>query len=261
MERGSGDEHFPSFLPPTKARETSMSIFSIFNGNKKAMPSNEWLKDPQTPPFTPDLHFFERRPYTLFFEYSDLQDRMPKHQMVSPYFTTPAYTAERYGCLNHSEDPKAIAFDDHFKERPIRRQKIRGELYAIKLPAPILIDSYRQNGVQFERRRVKVLYPIVREPESHRERTREETVICSAFAWMYFGKPDYWSDQINWDASFYKGRRGSMFPESKVYTDLRAEFNNHYFFTLNDIINHTRDDRCFTHLHRNLSDDRKQSAA
>src|SRR6266478_2875097 len=126
-----------------------------FFNNGGGIPSTEWLQNAQVPPCTPDLVQFERREYSLFFEYGDLQDKMPKHQMVSPYYSTSAYTTEKYGLIKQCiyDDTYPIAFNDHFRDRPIKRQKIKGELYAVKMPNAILVDSYRQNGVFFQRRR------------------------------------------------------------------------------------------------------------
>lgn len=228
-----------------------MGLFDAFNG----MPSRAWLNDQQTPPFTPDLYLFEQGQYHLFFEYGDLQDRMPKHQMVNPYATLVAYTVEKYGLITQfaQDEPYPLAFEDKFSNRIIRRQKIKGELYAVQKKNVILIDSYRENGLKFHRHRVKLILPWFRSPETHREKLSGQPQPIVVTAWMYFGVPVYWDRQIVWDASFYRGRRGSLFPEVKVYTDSNAAFNNHYHFTRSDLSSH-KDGRCFLYHHRHIAD-------
>jgi gamma-glutamylcyclotransferase (GGCT)/AIG2-like uncharacterized protein YtfP len=199
------------------------------------------------PPHTPDLWKLEQSEYQLVFEYGDLQNRMPKHQMVQPYSAYTAFTNEKFAVFNsHCEDESyPVAFKSTFmdvQKRPMRRSKVRGELFAVKAKNLMLIDSYRQNGVQFERKRVRVVTPMI----------DTEGKNMTADAWMYLGKLDNWKDKIEWDRDFTKGR-GNLFHSLPVQIDNNPTFNNHIHFTPKDLKNGVQN-KCYVYFHKKLPD-------
>lgn len=203
------------------------------------LPTKEWLdKEVNYPPHTPDFWRLEQQDFTLIFEYGDLQDRMPKHQMVNPYYSTAAFTVNKFPVLKQYavEDPFPLAFRSRIPGRKIQHSKIRGELYAVPPVNHVLIDSYRRNGVYFDRERVKVLTPSVNEEGKH----------LTFLAWMYFAREEHWSNMLTWDSSFYK-RGGGLFTPLSQFKHNETDFNNHVRFTPKDIFVPKRT-KCFLNL-------------
>lgn len=203
------------------------------------LPDQEWLsKEVAFPPHTPDFWKLEQQDFTLIFEYGDLQDRMPKHQMVNPYYSTSAFTVNKFPVLKQYavEEPFPLAFRHNIPGRKIQHSKIRGELYAVPPVNHVLIDSYRRNGLLFERERVKVLTPSVNEAGKH----------LSFVAWMYFAREEHWSDMLVWDSNFYK-RGNGLFTPLNQHKHNETDFNNHVRFSPKDL-NVPKKQKCFISL-------------
>lgn len=81
---------------------------------------------------------------------------------------------------------------------PVEPARIRGELWKIHPEQFILLDSYKQNGIQFRRQRVQVILPAA--PVGWRTRdypiVGDFTIHGITPAWMYMGLQKHWDDQI-----------------------------------------------------------------
>ena len=215
-------------------------VSSILGRDTSIIPANlEWPdkawheRENQMPPYTPDILELEKKGYHWVFEYGDLQARMPKHNMINAAYSCTAYTVNKYAVLKQSavEEPFPIAFEHDVPGRKVPHSKIRGELYAVPLSNHLLIDSYRQNGVYFYRRRIKVLVPEQTQTKGGdiRNVTRD--------AWMYLGNKDYWTNMLVWDSQFYRGRAEGrdLFTPLKTFKHPSSPFNNHARFLADDL--------------------------
>lgn len=172
--------------------------------------------------FTPDIALLEQSEFQRVFIYGEMQRGhrscvlLPEDlaQKDSICYTDSYFILwkKHLGKASH-----AIATDvsELWKKpdwaTPIRA-RIQGELYATYSSHIPILDIYYQNGVEFERRRVKILRPwrhIVRAKDGfplngqHLESFKARGIVhsmrgCTVLdAWMYTAIPEYWSGQLS----------------------------------------------------------------
>lgn len=81
---------------------------------------------------------------------------------------------------------------------PVEAARIRGELWKIHPEQFILLDSHKQNGIQFRRQRIQIILPAA--PVGWRAKSYpivgQFTVHATVPTWVYIGIKDYWDAQI-----------------------------------------------------------------
>lgn len=170
-----------------------------------------------TPAYTLDVAELERRMFTFVFVADECMYGHRKHDLVStgasgykPFFT--CYTDQNMAMLVKEMDGQnyPIVFDglDDPSLPPWAQRKARvyGELYALRGCSVIELDNYKQNGVRFTRKWVKVTIPYFKR---HRKSTqtyngtwnyeysRSKDYLLTIDAQMYVGRQDYWLDQLS----------------------------------------------------------------
>jgi len=183
-------------------------------------------------PYTTDEYKLDQKPYHWVLEYGELMNGMPMHDVIGGTPVSPGFTDQKFimWINKESEIPAAIRMKINF---PAMRAKVAGELYPMTKREIIDLDIYRQNGVLFNRKFIKVLLPDG----------------SPTHAWVYIGGKKL-EEQIKWDIDFYRGRNGSHFCVGKTLDN--PKLGTYYY--LNATTDLTRDDTCFLHLHKNLSD-------
>lgn len=146
-------------------------------------------------PYTPDLPALEQRERHWVFICCDLKLRLPRDYMierepdVSSAFTEKSFVMWKKKLGNQSYPiPLENTFDDPFGQHPPLR--IQGELYLLTPSQIILLDNLRLNGVEFERKRVKIIVPF-------RKGRLYKTFTKRVEAWMYIGRSSYWDELID----------------------------------------------------------------
>lgn len=167
--------------------------------------------------FTPDIAELERSEFQRVFIYNEMKYAHRSHSFLPETLAerdATCYT-ESYFTLHKKRLGKAsqaIATDSDLWPHPCGptadRAKIQGELYVICSSHLSVLDTYHQNTVEFERRRVRILRPwrsIVRAKdgfplngqilESFKARGIVHSMRgCATMdAWMYVGRQEYWS--------------------------------------------------------------------
>jgi gamma-glutamylcyclotransferase (GGCT)/AIG2-like uncharacterized protein YtfP len=156
-----------------------------------------------TSPYSPDMGLLQEHQRCLIFVFDDMMAGMRNADLIVETSVTGrwplahVYTEDKFyfwkkdlGALSYpiALDKPVSGYTEfrHDKEPG----KIWGELYAIRPSAFNKLDTERENGVQYTRRRVNVkcyythANPI---PEIR------ETILP---AWMYVGNHEYWDDQL-----------------------------------------------------------------
>lgn len=171
--------------------------------------------------FTPDYPILSQKKSQLLFVPDDMMQLQPRHELVvygSRHGFRPldyGYTSKKFSFVKKELGLESfpVALDLRQREDlPLfmgETHRIRGEIYAICSKHFLTLDRYKQNGVQFERRRVNInvgsqkLYRIPRKGDFGKpafdkiydhELGRQE--MCSVECWMYIGREDYWRDQL-----------------------------------------------------------------
>lgn len=200
------------------------------------------------PHFTKDWQQLQHSPGWTFFEYGELKKGMPRHEHLNCVPRSHAYTVHTcpLWMMNDRQDAFPIAAHIH-PELGTRRSHIQGELYQLPTETIPHLDAYRQNGVQFNRKRITVMLP--------------SGVEIKAFA--YVGNKKFWDPMFDWERDFYRGRGESAF--SLIHP---KPVGNTTFWSSNFTKNQLTEKRlskCFMGLYANgLSTDRdapRQQAA
>lgn len=81
---------------------------------------------------------------------------------------------------------------------PVEPARIKGELWSIRPSQFIMLDSHKQNGIQFRRHRVKIILPVrdVGWKNKNCPIITADYVRATVPAWLYIGINDYWDAQI-----------------------------------------------------------------
>jgi gamma-glutamylcyclotransferase (GGCT)/AIG2-like uncharacterized protein YtfP len=154
-----------------------------------------------TSPYSPDMGLLQEHQRILIFVFDDMMQGKTNADLIVATSVTGrwplanAYTEDKFyfwkkdlGKMSYPVAlEKPVSGFTRFDATPA---KIWGELYAIRPTSFNLLDTERENGLQYTRRRVKVRVPYIYSkpiPE-----IRE--VILEPF--MYIGNHEYWDDQL-----------------------------------------------------------------
>jgi hypothetical protein len=195
--------------------------------------------------FTPDIDQLERSEFQRVFIYNEM-----KHGHRAAGFL-PETIAERdatcytdaYFVMHKKRLGKAsqaIATDGDVwplaNGGTAERARIQGELYIVASKHIPVLDTYHQNTLEFERRRVRILRPwrhVVRAKDGFPlngqmlDTFKARGIVhsmrgCATMdSWMYVGNPNYWGEQVSWN-----------FKTVSQFTSPNEKWlNNYYAFT------------------------------
>lgn len=195
------------------------------------IPSEDWFQSAREQSIrTPDIAKLEEYEYQLLFACDETQTKHLKHTLIEDgNYVCPAFTQASFNYWL-PETPfmppvpmEGTGYGKYMMPNAPPTAKIKGELHAIRPYQFKELDRYKENGVQFIRRRVKLIVPYravkwLRDPavapfdmeEADIERgnpyitngnvpsvyaTKEMVVVVRAH--MYIGIPEYWDKLIS----------------------------------------------------------------
>lgn len=166
--------------------------------------------------FTPDIAKLEQYSHQLYFACDETQAGHFQHKYIQDgEFKYPAFTQQSFnywdgGPVLGAVPMKATGYQNALPNFP-PIAKIKGMVYKITVPELIKLDSYKENTVQFQRERIRLIVPHralkwVHDREAEKDQfdfiaenslglTKERVAIIRA--WMYIGRPEYWDKVIN----------------------------------------------------------------
>jgi len=172
--------------------------------------------------FTPDIAELEEHMAHVFFACDSLMTGCRNHNMLQDgKFKGRAFTLNGFKFYQKRTDGTAIPMGG--KDKPdLNFTRIKGEVHLVSSLMLCQLDTMMQNGVQFRRKRVEILYPyrehelvkigdeevlrdlprgsITTKPEQGLRHYVSDERIVRLWAFMYVGVPNYWDDLI--DAGF-----------------------------------------------------------
>lgn len=208
------------------------SLSRILSGNSD-LPTVSWIKERQKKTlYTPDISLLEKRPFQWLFEYGEAQPKHPEFKThleghVADAPPMAAFTLNDFTCykqkLGKLSFPVALP-EKHFNTHHCQ---VRGNLIGVRSTRFLKLDEHRQNGVAFQRHRIKVAVPhfYMVENKGTQGLTR---VVCEPAlfsAWMYIGVPEYWNEVLD---------NGLITGNLSTYGDLEATIPQYYQFTRRD---------------------------
>ena len=204
-------------------RKQAQLTAEIFDVSQKEMQiRNLIIEDHKKWEFTPDypkLSQVKAHPIFVPDDYAQLQ---PNHNLVTDgsitggfYPLDYGYTSKRFSFIKKELGLQSFPIALDLRETGDLptfmgvAHRIRGEIYFIRSSQFLILDRHRQNGVQFERRRINInvgsrkLYRIPRKGDFGKPQFEKiydhhlgPEEMCSVSCWMYFGKEEYWRDQL-----------------------------------------------------------------
>jgi hypothetical protein len=163
----------------------------------------EYLSNMEPARFSPDLHKLCEHYIQLLFVMDQLNvdDKELLNKDVALKLGY-GFTAEKYSFWRKKLGRESFGIPlENCKFHAVPVARIKGTLYAISVPQFYeKLDFYYQNGVLYERKRIRTVIPYVREIIKHDGTIELDRRSCFVRAWAYFGKKDYWYSQL--DAGF-----------------------------------------------------------
>ena len=177
--------------------------------------------------FTPDIALLESHMSQFLFVCDHWHTRHWGHGMIAEYSVPlgTVFTQDPFVMYKHKMGPESWAVP--LEDSPIAapRAHIRGELHAITPSVRFVeLDTDRQNGVIFYRKRVTVLMPYYVDAwYKEGGRSRSPLRLQNLRAWMYIGVPEYWDKKI--DEDFF------LFDPVRTFEPKNPELPPYYSFT------------------------------
>lgn len=165
----------------------------------------DWLHESRLDAsFTPDIAKLERYKYQLIFVYDETMFGHPQAQLLKDKASllSKAITKNQYTMWKRKlgKETYPVAMDKKFHN--LLSAPIKGELYRMRPKHFIELDSYKDNGVRYYRKRIDIVVPwkeVVRHKTTNVVITKAERKT-EVKAWMYIGVPDFWEEVL--DAGF-----------------------------------------------------------
>jgi hypothetical protein len=184
----------------------------MFEGLKKLMkhPSLDLSLPPAT---TQDLCQLENHEYHYLFDHNNV--------VHSPCAFNYVFTDQRFYMWqqNHMEGtPHLILRNNIHPALLSRRARIRGKVHTVTAKEILAVDKKVENGVKYERRRVRLIIPINKDVQQNRYDAFSPVYLT---AWIYLDNQQYWQDKFQYDANIWRGRRDSAYMPAKAWLDNR----------------------------------------
>jgi hypothetical protein len=219
-----------------------MSWFS----KKSDAPSLAWMEEAaKESQFTPDLSQLMKSQFQLLFIYDRMMRGFPDYGKVDTHsvYQATAYTEGKFSMIKRELGGESypVAFDQMIRlkdweildivmqdtVREIARlhshvprpQLVKGQLHAVRPYHFLELDKLMQNGVIFQRKRVKLITPY-RKKVGNIVQPGDFTVENSA--WMYIGVPDYWRPLLT---------QPSQYSKVQVFQSRKEFLDPYYYFS------------------------------
>lgn len=182
--------------------------------------------------FTPDVMKLEEKQFHLLFAHDDVMVGCQNYKYIAEesVFEGRGFTTNAYQYFRKQTDGGLIALGTGYRADIAARSghdfcRIKGELHNVRAAGIIRLDQHYENGLQYRRQRIKVIYPyrdhavveigneellppwpgaITTKNELGLRHYVSEEKVCVLEAWMYVGLHMYWDDLIDGGFAFQK---------------------------------------------------------
>lgn len=167
--------------------------------------------------YTPDIAKLEEFAFQLYFACDESQTGHSKHNLLGGYeYKCPGFTQKSFNYW----DPNTpflppIPMETEAFRNPLAYYppiaKIKGQILLVRPSALINLDEYKENGVQYQRVKSRIIVPHRALKWVHDTNHPPDDVeicapnglgltferMCVIRAWMYVGIPKYWDNLIS----------------------------------------------------------------
>ena len=171
--------------------------------------------------FTPDIATLELSQFHLLFVCDDLMRAGKNYKIIADSSASVArgFTRNGYNFYRKVTDqtPVVVAAKQTDSRYDFSCLKIKGEIHCIESKAFIRLDTHYQNGVQFRRKRVQILYPTRQHGQIVNHDTQGRPLpealrghkhfllperVDPIWCWMYIGASNYWKPLLDGGFAF-----------------------------------------------------------
>lgn len=148
--------------------------------------------------FTPDIAELEKKEWQRFFFYDETMIDNRKYDLIKEHIVnwTVAYTVKPFHTWkkNLGVESFPIPFEvDGFASDACR---IKGDLMSIKSSHIPVLDIHKQNGLQFIRRRVPIVFAVDKVVHGNDGVSIQTMGHTIQRAWMYIAVPEHWNSVL-----------------------------------------------------------------
>lgn len=177
---------------------------------------------------TPDCGELEESAYAPLFVYDNMMEGLKDFSLIQPHIEDrwTAYTRDHFALVKErlgsnsypvmlekglSSSYEVFPEQDNGNKKGvaeweiIKKFRVRGQLVKIDSKRIKQLDIARQNGVQFDRKRIKVNIPFRTSgwSKQHGRGFLSEPMVAHVWAHAYVGRDEYWREQLE---SLYSDR-------------------------------------------------------
>lgn len=194
---------------------------------------NDWLSKLEVPEQTPDVIKLSSRPYWLLFLYDEHMSRHPRNIVFKDdEKKATAFTEDNFTLFKKKLGQGTFPFALEKRYESSRFSPIKGEVWLVPYDTLFLLDTVKENGVQFQRERRRVLVPYREVRFLHNLDYSQENLnstyvtpeqLIPLNVWMYVGCINYWDHLL--DGGYEFGSVGVYHPR------LSSILKPYYHFT------------------------------
>lgn len=192
--------------------------------------------------YTPDIAVLEQHSWQLYFACDETQIGHLKHNLVGEHeYKLSGFTQQSFNYWAHQAPflpaipMEATGYKNVMPGYP-DIAKIKGQVLAVRPQAFLTLDEYKENGVQYLRKKVRIIVPYraLRKITDHPGLPTNDIEfmkdglgltferMCIIRAWMYVGVPAFWDSQISaFDYTSVQTYNAKNRPWCKTYYQLR----------------------------------------
>lgn len=224
----------------------------MFNKMKKFLhdnfkfPSKAWTEEQNDIAYhTPDMWKLEMHENQLVFLYDEYMYGRSQHKVLTSFAERmgTAFSFDEYTMWNYqnTQGITPVVMKSMYHINPAR--KVKGELYSLRPKYIRDLDILKQNGVQFRRKRIRVIVPSkpevwVKERDGMKRLFQDKKASTSSWfslplenrffdAWMYFGVDKYWTPKIDEDTD-------NTFQKPSVFSARNEALGTYVYFSHKD---------------------------
>lgn len=161
------------------------------------VPESEWFNQ-DVPTYTPDVPFLETRPYWRLFVVDEMMTPHFMHQQLGDDAEKrmDAFSMDKFSMWKKDQGnaSQIIPLETKFARVPFLH--VRGQLWKVSTPRLFVLDSLKENGVEFIRKRVRLAIPYHYSEVQGEEAVTRRFMDTSLQAWMYVANDAVWKPRL-----------------------------------------------------------------
>lgn len=144
--------------------------------------------------FTPDIAELEKKKWQRFFFYDETMIDNRKYDLIKEHIVnwTVAYTVKQFHTWKKNIGTESFPIPFEVEGFAADSARIKGDLMSIESSHIPVLDKHKQNGLQFLRKRVPIVFPVEKVIHGNDGAIIQTVGHTIQRAWMYIAIPEHW---------------------------------------------------------------------